>query len=129
MRAAPVALLMLVTVAGLGLAACAAKTGTGAGAATTGFVVPIEVENNLSGLVGTSIYITRSSGTGRRLLGPVENGQKRTFEYDAVAGTFKLIARQQGVRADSIVSDNFQLQPGMAVQWLIPTNRLLVGSR
>jgi len=128
MRAARVACFVLVTTAGLSLAACAAKAGTEAGAAT-GFIVPIEVENNLSGLTGTAVYIARSTGTGRRLLGPVETGRKRTFQYDAKEGLYRLTAKQQGTRSDSIVSDPFQLQPGMVVQWSIPTNRLLTGSR
>jgi len=129
MRVARVAALLLMTGTALAVAACAAKSGGEAGAASTGFIVPIEVENNLTGLGGASIYISHPSGTSRRLLGPVESGRKRTFEYDAKAGVFKLTARQQGTRADSIVSENFQLQPGMAVQWSIPMNRLLTGTR
>jgi len=129
MRVARVALLLLTIAAGAGLAACAAKSGDGAEAAATGFVVPIEVENNLSSLSGASIYIARANGTGRRLLGPVESGRKRTFDYDARAGMFRLTAKPQGVRADSVLSDPFQLQPGMVVQWSIPNNRLLTGTR
>ncbi|NJD11080.1 MAG: hypothetical protein FIB01_11825, partial [Gemmatimonadetes bacterium] len=123
MRAARLASVLLITAAGLGLGACAAKSGAEGGAAPGNFVVPIEVENNVSGLSGTAVYISRSSGTGRRLLGQVESGRKRSFDYDAKAGVYKLTARLQGgTRADSIVSENFQLQPGMVVQWIIPTN-------
>jgi hypothetical protein len=130
MRAARVAFLLLTVAAGTALAACAAKTGGDqAGAAATGFVVPIEVENNMDGLSGASIYISRSTGSSRRLLGPVETGRKRTFQYDAREGMYRLTARPQGIRGDSVVSDVFQLQPGMVVQWTIPTNRLLTGTR
>src|SRR3972149_4028676 len=115
MRATRVAMLMLITAVSMTLAACAASTGGGA-AEGTGFIVPIEVENNLSGLSGTSVYIARSTGTGRRLLGPVETGRKRTFEYDAREGMYRLTAKQQGIGQDSIVSDAFQLQPGMEVR-------------
>jgi len=128
MRAARVAFLSLITATTTTLAACAASTGTG-GADSASFIVPIEVENNSSGLEGTSIYIARSSGTGRRLLGPVESGRKRSFEYDAREGIYRLTAKQQGIRSDSIVSDAFQLQPGMVIQWSVPTNRLLTGRR
>jgi hypothetical protein len=128
MRAARVAFLSLIAATTTSLAACAASTGAG-GADSASFIVPIEVENNLSGLEGTSIYIARSSGTGRRLLGPVESGRKRSFEYDAREGTYRLTAKQQGIRSDSIVSDAFQLQPGMVIQWSVPTNRLLTGRR
>jgi hypothetical protein len=128
MRAVRSGLFMLVTGAGVALAGCAANSGS-AGADATSFTVPIEVENNVSGLTGTSIYIARSSGTGRRLLGPVESGRKRTFQYDAKEGLYRLTAREQGVRADSIVSEPFQIQPGMVIQWSIPANRLLTGTR
>jgi hypothetical protein len=128
MRAARVAFLMLITAVGTTLAACAAKSGAEPGA-PSGFLVPIEVENNLSGLTGTSVYIARSTGGSRRLLGPVETGRKRTFQYDAREGLYRLTAKQQGMRADSVVSDVFQLQPGMVVQWSVATNRLLTGTR
>jgi len=127
MRAARISIVLFICAAGLALVACAANSAGSGG--NSGYVVPIEVENNLSGLSGASIYIARSSGTGRRLLGPVESGQKKTFEYDARNGTYRLTARPQGVGQDSIVSDVFQLQPGMVVQWSIPTNRLLTGTR
>jgi len=124
MRAASILLVTLVAAAGFYAPGCAPT----AGSTTDAFVVPIEVDNNLTGLSGASIYINRSTGTSRRLLGPVEAGKKRTFEYDARAGFYRLIARR-AMSDDSIVSDTFQLQPGTMVQWSIPMNRLLTGSR
>lgn len=119
--------LAVIALAAIALAACsAASTGTQGGQDT--FLVPIEVDNNLSGLTGATIYIVRSTGTNRRLLGPVESGRKNTFNYDASIGSYRLIARQ-GVGMDSIVSEQFRLDPGVYVQWSLGVNRLLLGTR
>lgn len=126
MRSSALVFLAVVAAGAVALSACAASTGSTAG--QDGFVVPIEVENTLSGLTGATVYIVRSSGSGRRLLGPVESGSKRTFDYDASVGQYRLIARQ-GVSMDSIVSEQFRLEPEVVVQWSLGMNRLLVGTR
>lgn len=127
MRAARTLALMLGATTALALAACAANTeGTQAGEDT--FVVPIEIDNNLSGLAGTSIFIARSTGSGRRLLGPIESGQKKTFSYDARPGMYRLTAKS-GMRSDSIVSEQFQLFAGTSVNWSLAANRILTGTK
>ncbi|HSJ12985.1 MAG TPA: hypothetical protein VK939_01135 [Longimicrobiales bacterium] len=114
------ALLVAATVV-LALPACATTGTAGDG---TSFSVPIEVDNNLLTFGGVTVYVSRSSGLARRLLGPVEGGQKRTFPYDAQTGTFVLTARQAG--AADLVSEQFQLQPGARVSWTLAQNRVLV---
>lgn len=131
MRAVRTWCLLVLAGGALTLAGCAAKGGTGAeagtaAAATEGaFQVPIEVDNNLSALTGVTVYVQRQGGTNRRMLGMVESGQKRTFEYDAREGTFQLLARRGGGQSD-IVSELFQLSTGMGVQWSLGNNRLLL---
>lgn len=126
MRSPALVFLAVVAAGAIALSACAAATGSAGGQG--GFIVPIEVENTLSGLTGATVYIVRNSGSGRRLLGPVESGSKRTFDYDASVGQYRLVARQ-GVGMDSTVSDQFRLEPGVVVQWSLGVNRLLVGTR
>lgn len=122
--------LALVASAGVTLAACAAKTGSSTPAAGT-FVVPIEIEN-LAGMGGggASVYISTTSGSRRRLLGPIDNGQKKTFQYDAREGNYELTARL-GLGQDSVVSEAFQLTPNTVISWSfgMGTNRLLMGTR
>lgn len=124
MRHAP--RLVLVLSAALLLGACAAGGGTRSG--PDGFVVPIEVENTLADRAGATIYIVRTGDGVRRLLGPVEAGRKRSFDYDAVTGDHRLVARQ-GMGPDSTLSEPFRLAPGLRVQWTLGENRLAVGPR
>lgn len=114
--------LLIVAAAALTAGACASTGTAGDGA---GFTVPVEVDNNLLQFGGVTVYISRSSGTSRRLLGPVEGGRKATFQHDAETGTYVLTARQAG--AADLVSEPFQLQPGARVSWTLAQNRLLVG--
>ena len=125
MRAVRVLGLMLVAGFVMTLAACASSGGANTGEAYT---VPVEVDNNLSGLSGATIYVQRQTGTNRRLLGPAESGQKKTFQWDARDGSYVLVARLTGGQAD-IVSDVFQVQNGVVVSWNLAQNRLLSGSR
>jgi hypothetical protein len=121
MRTARVLALLLSAVAALSVGACA-TSGTSGDAG--GFTVPVEVDNNLMQLSGVTVYITRNTGSGRRLLGPVESSQKRTFTYDANTGTYLLTARRAG--SPDLTSDPFQLQPGARVTWVLAQNQLLV---
>jgi hypothetical protein len=73
---------------------------------------------------GVTIYIARGSGTGRRLLGPVDGGEKRSFTHDAATGTYVLVARAAG--SADLVSDPFQVQPGARVSWILAQNQVRV---
>lgn len=122
MRTLRVLALLLIAAGTLTLGACASSGTASDGAGS--FTVPVEVDNNLLQFGGVTVYISRSSGTSRRLLGPVDGGQKRTFPHDAETGTYILTARQAG--AADLVSEPFQLQPGARVSWTLAQNRLLV---
>ena len=89
------------------------------------FDVQIEVENAVSGLAPLSIYIQRQS-SGRKLLGTVNSGQKRTFNYTASSGVYTLSAPRSAGQ-ETFTSEQIQLNGSEKIFWRLPANTVTRG--
>ncbi|MEO5511762.1 MAG: hypothetical protein ABIV28_03390 [Longimicrobiales bacterium] len=119
-------LALVVVVAGACASATQASTDTAALNAGPSFPISILVDNGMTNMQGITVSITRESG-GPRLLGPVEAGRKKTFNYDASPGGYQLIARR-GVGEENMVSEVFRLEAATSLTWRLPSNTVIKGN-
>ena len=91
--------------------------------------VTVEVQNDLTSRRPVDVRIVSSAGE-RVLLGSVQLGRTRAFEYrsSSFSGTFSLIAQAPG--GATIESQPFSLFAGYTVSWRLSTNltRLFAGT-
>ncbi len=116
-------LALVILVAGACASGSTATTSTAAANAGPNFPISVMVDNGLSGLQGVTVSITRESG-GRRLLGPVDSGKKKTFTYEASSGVYQLLARR-GAGDEDIVSEKFRVDATANITWRLPSNTLI----
>lgn len=105
-------------------AAGCATTGSGGGDANT---VYLQVQNNLTGLTGVTVYLVGDGGT-RRTLGPVESNRTAEYTRDLRTGNYTLVASRAG--GADIVSEQFRVdQPGTVVHWSMLANQISFSRR
>ena len=112
--------LMLALAAG----ACATSQNVATGAQLN---VQLQVDNNLPGITGTSVYLMTEAGS-RRSLGPVESNRRVSFDRELRAGTYFLLATQVG--DTDITSERFRIDTdGTVVMWNLSANQLAFGQK
>jgi hypothetical protein len=103
---------------------CATSSAVATGEAMN---VQIQVDNNLRGITGVSVYLVSDNG-GRRSLGPVESNDRNTYDRTLRAGDYQLQATRVG--ADDILSERFRVDTdGLVVIWALSQNQLTFGQR
>ncbi|HEX2166544.1 MAG TPA: hypothetical protein VHG09_04840 [Longimicrobiales bacterium] len=89
--------------------------------------VQIQVDNNLRGITGVSIYLLSDTGA-RRSLGPVESNDRVAYDRMLSFGDYQLIATRVG--AEDIVSQRFRVDTdGLVVVWALSQNQLTFAQR
>lgn len=89
--------------------------------------VQFQVDNNLRGITGVSVYLLADTG-GRRSLGPVESNDRTAYDRTIRAGDYHLLATRVG--ADDIVSERFRVDTdGLVVVWALSQNQLTFAQR
>lgn len=89
--------------------------------------VQLQIDNNLRGITGVSVYLLSDTG-GRRSLGPLESNNKATFDRSLRAGDYQLLATRVG--AEDILSERFRIDTdNIIVIWAIAQNQLTFGQR
>ena len=107
-----------------GAAGCATSSAVAEGEAMS---VQIEVDNNLRGITGVSVYLI-SPGGSRRSLGPIESNNRATYNRELRAGDYQLVATRVG--DSDIVSERFRVDTnGLVVRWALAQNQLTFGQR
>lgn len=83
--------------------------------------VSFEVSNDFTARRPVTVFVRSSAGE-RSLLGSVQPGQTRAFEFKSTSftGTFQLIAQAPGF--DDITSQPFSLFAGYTVSWRLAIN-------
>lgn len=115
---------LLVAMITLATAACATSQNVATGAELT---VQLQVDNNLQGITGTSVYLMTESGT-RRSLGPVESNRRVNFDRELRAGTYYLLATRVG--EPDLTSERFRIDTdNTIVMWNMSANQISVGTR
>lgn len=105
-----------------------------AGCATTSSVatgevmnVQLQVDNNLSGITGVSVYLLSDTG-GRRSLGPLESNKRESYDRELRAGDYQLLATRVG--GEDILSERFRVDSdGLVILWALAQNQLSFGQR
>lgn len=116
--------LLAVLFAAFATAACATSSAVASGAMMN---TQLEVQNNLQGITGTSIYLVTETGS-RRSLGPVESNQTVTFERRLRANTYYLVATRVG--QEDLVSERFRIDTdNMTVTWALGQNQITMRQR
>ena len=105
------------------LAGCATSGSVATGEVMT---VQIQVDNNLRGIAGVSVYLLSDRG-GRRSLGPLESNARGTYDRELRAGDYQLVASRVG--GDDIISERFRIDTDLVVIWAIAQNQLTFGER
>ena len=106
------------------LAGCATSSSVATGEAMT---VQIQVDNNLRGITGVSVYLLSDRG-GRRSLGPLESNTRGTYDRELRSGDYQLVASRVG--GDDIISERFRVDTdNLVVIWAIAQNQLTFGER
>lgn len=106
-----------------------AMTGCATSSAATGesLAVQLQVDNNLRGISGVSLYLLSDTG-GRRSLGPIESNNRQAYERNLRAGDYQLVASRVG--AEDIVSERFRVDSdGLVVIWTLEQNQLTFAQR
>ncbi|MGH7446022.1 MAG: hypothetical protein ACREK1_03215 [Longimicrobiales bacterium] len=116
----PLAVFMLALSA---LCGCATSSAVATGETVS---VQLQVDNNLRGITGVSVYLLSDTGT-RRSLGPVESNRQATYTRTMRAGDYQLIAARVG--AEDIVSERFRVDADVVVIWSLAQNQLTFGER
>lgn len=89
--------------------------------------VQLQVDNNLRGIAGVSIYLLSDTG-GRRSLGPLESNNRQAYDRTLRSGDYQLVASRVG--ADDIVSERFRVDTdGLVVIWALAQNQLTFAQR
>src|SRR5690606_32854362 len=89
--------------------------------------VQIQVDNNLRGITGVSVYLLSDNGS-RRSLGPVESNDRNSYDRTIRAGDYQLLATRIG--GDDILSERFRVDTdGLVVIWALSQNQLTFGQR
>jgi hypothetical protein len=83
--------------------------------------VQLEVDNNLRGITGVSLYLLSDTGA-RRSLGPVESNRKALYNRTLRAGDYQLIATRVG--QEDLVSERFRIDTSVVVMWSLAQNQL-----
>lgn len=105
-------------------AGCATSSSVATGDAMN---VQIQVDNNLRGITGVSVYLLSDRG-GRRSLGPLESNNRATYDRELRAGDYQLVASRVG--GEDIVSERFRVDTdNLVVIWAIAQNQLTFGER
>lgn len=108
----------------LAVAGCATSSAVADGDALN---VQIQVDNNLRGITGVSVYLLSDAG-GRRSLGPLESNERSTYDRSLRSGDYQLVASRVG-DAD-IVSERFRVDTdNLVVIWALAQNQLTFGQR
>lgn len=103
---------------------CATGSSVASGEALS---VQLQIDNNLRGITGVSVYLLSDTG-GRRSLGPLESNNKATFDRSLRAGDYQLLATRVG--AEDILSERFRVDTdNLVVIWAIAQNQLTFGER
>jgi hypothetical protein len=89
--------------------------------------VQIQIDNNLPGITGVSVYLISDTG-GRRSLGPIESNKIGTYDRSIRAGDYQLLATRLG--AADIVSERFRVDSNnLAIAWVLAQNQLSFAQR
>jgi hypothetical protein len=108
----------------LAVTGCATGSSVASGDALS---VQLQIDNNLRGITGVSVYLLSDTG-GRRSLGPLESNNKATFDRSLRAGDYQLLATRVG--AEDILSERFRIDTdNIIVIWAIAQNQLTFGQR
>ena len=108
----------------LAVTGCATGSSVASGDALS---VQLQIDNNLRGITGVSVYLLSDTG-GRRSLGPLESNNKATFDRSLRAGDYQLLATRVG--AEDILSERFRIDTdNTIVIWAIAQNQLTFGQR
>ena len=108
----------------LAVTGCATGSSVASGDALS---VQLQIDNNLRGITGVSVYLLSDTG-GRRSLGPLESNNKATFDRSLRAGDYQLLATRVG--AEDILSERFRVDTdNIIVIWAIAQNQLTFGQR
>lgn len=108
----------------LAVAGCATSSAVADGDALN---VQIQVDNNLRGITGVSVYLLSDSG-GRRSLGPLESNQRNSYDRSLRSGDYQLVASRVG--GEDIVSERFRVDTdNLVVIWALAQNQLTFGQR
>jgi predicted small secreted protein len=100
---------------------------TSSGATGESLAVQLQVDNNLRGISGVSLYLLSDTG-GRRSLGPIESNNRQAYERNLRAGDYQLVASRVG--AEDIVSERFRVDSdGLVVIWTLEQNQLTFAQR
>jgi hypothetical protein len=108
----------------LAVTGCATGSSVASGEALS---VQLQIDNNLRGITGVSVYLLSDTG-GRRSLGPLESNNKATYDRSLRAGDYQLLATRVG--AEDILSERFRVDTdNLVVIWAIAQNQLTFGQR
>lgn len=108
----------------LAVAGCATSSAVADGDALN---VQIQVDNNLRGITGVSVYLLSDTG-GRRSLGPLESNQRNSYDRSLRSGDYQLVASRVG--GEDIVSERFRVDTdNLVVIWALAQNQLTFGQR
>ncbi|HSJ31806.1 MAG TPA: hypothetical protein VK933_10250 [Longimicrobiales bacterium] len=108
----------------LAVTGCATGSSVASGDALS---VQLQIDNNLRGITGVSVYLLSDTG-GRRSLGPLESNNKATFDRSLRAGDYQLLATRVG--AEDILSERFRIDTdNIIVIWAIAQNQLTFAQR
>lgn len=108
----------------LAVTGCATSASVASGDALS---VQLQIDNNLRGITGVSVYLLSDTG-GRRSLGPLESNNKATFDRSLRAGDYQLLATRVG--AEDILSERFRIDTdNIIVIWAIAQNQLTFAQR
>ncbi|HSK17562.1 MAG TPA: hypothetical protein VK912_00370 [Longimicrobiales bacterium] len=108
----------------LAVTGCATGSSVATGEALS---VQLQIDNNLRGITGVSVYLLSDTG-GRRSLGPLESNNKASFDRSLRAGDYQLLATRVG--AEDILSERFRVDTdNLVVIWAIAQNQLTFGER
>jgi hypothetical protein len=119
-RLNPAALLVVVAV----FASCATSSSVATGEALS---VRLQVDNNLRGITGVTVYLLSDTG-GRRSLGNIESNERQTYDRSLRAGDYQLVASRVG--ADDIISERFRVDTdNLVVIWALAQNQLTFAER
>ena len=113
------ALLLTLTITG-----CATTSAVASGEELS---VQLQIDNNLPGITGVSVYLLSDRGS-RRSLGPLESNDKATYDRTLRAGDYQLLATRVG--GDDILSERFRLDSdNVVVIWALAQNQLTFAQR
>lgn len=115
---------LLVAMITLVTAACATSQNVATGAELT---VQLQIDNNLPGITGTSVYLLTEAGN-RRSLGPVESNRRVNFDRELRAGTYYFVATRVG--QEDLTSERFRIDTdGTIVMWNMSANQVTFATR